>query len=65
MRTISAGGMHGMALLGNGMVQAWGGNGAGQLGDGTETNRFHPDLRAWSVWRVRRSRGPGSTRWHC
>jgi len=32
---ISAGANHALALLSNGTVQAWGYNGAGQLGDGT------------------------------
>ncbi|GII27975.1 hypothetical protein Pmi06nite_14170 [Planotetraspora mira] len=37
---ISAGVSHSLALLANGTIEAWGGNGSGQLGDGTTTN--HP-----------------------
>jgi alpha-tubulin suppressor-like RCC1 family protein len=34
---ISAGGTHGLALLSNGTIMAWGENESGQLGDGTHT----------------------------
>jgi alpha-tubulin suppressor-like RCC1 family protein len=40
--SISAGGQHTLALLANGTVMAWGGNGFGQLGDGTTTIRAVP-----------------------
>ena len=33
---------HGLALLADGSVRAWGRNGAGQLGDGTTTSRLAP-----------------------
>jgi alpha-tubulin suppressor-like RCC1 family protein len=36
-KSVVAGGVHALALLNDGMVMAWGGNGAGQLGDGTTT----------------------------
>lgn len=39
---VSAGGTHSLALDSNGSVWAWGGNGVGQLGDGTTTNRSTP-----------------------
>jgi alpha-tubulin suppressor-like RCC1 family protein len=39
---ISAGGSYDLALLSNGTVKAWGANGSGQLGDGTNTTRFAP-----------------------
>lgn len=35
---IAAGAEHGLALLSNGTVMAWGDNESGQLGDGTQTN---------------------------
>ena len=38
---VSAGG-HSLALMSDGTVWAWGGNGAGQLGDGTTTHRLTP-----------------------
>jgi alpha-tubulin suppressor-like RCC1 family protein len=40
--SISAGGLHTLALLANGSVMAWGNNGFGQLGDGTTTTREVP-----------------------
>ena len=39
---IAAGAQHGLALLSNGTVMAWGANGNGQFGDGTETNSDVP-----------------------
>ncbi len=42
VRSVSAGGDHGLALLSNGTVKAWGSNEFGQLGDGTETSRPIP-----------------------
>lgn len=39
---ISAGTGHSVAVLTNGSVLAWGANGAGQLGDGTNITRFIP-----------------------
>ncbi|SDY79831.1 Alpha-tubulin suppressor [Asanoa ishikariensis] len=42
VRSVSAGFSHGLALLSNGTVKAWGSNEFGQLGDGTETSRPIP-----------------------
>ncbi len=39
---IACRGRHSLALLADGTVRAWGGNGDGQLGDGTTTNRNVP-----------------------
>ncbi|HWX97770.1 MAG TPA: hypothetical protein VNZ01_13095 [Solirubrobacteraceae bacterium] len=39
---VSSHGGHVLALLNNGTVMAWGGNGSGQLGDGTTENRSLP-----------------------
>jgi alpha-tubulin suppressor-like RCC1 family protein len=39
---IAAGSQHSLALCSDGTVAAWGGNGAGQLGDNTTTIRFVP-----------------------
>ncbi|MCW3029676.1 MAG: hemicentin-2-like [Solirubrobacterales bacterium] len=39
---VSAGGLHSLALLANGTVMAWGNNGFGQLGDGTNGTREVP-----------------------
>jgi alpha-tubulin suppressor-like RCC1 family protein len=39
---ISAGGLHSLALLGNGTVMAWGANQFGQMGNGTETGSDVP-----------------------
>ncbi|WP_195911052.1 RCC1-like domain-containing protein [Streptomyces kaniharaensis] len=40
--SIAAGFSHSLALLGNGLIVAWGDNANGQLGDGTTTNRNMP-----------------------
>ncbi|SNT10646.1 Alpha-tubulin suppressor [Asanoa hainanensis] len=42
VRAVSAGARHGLALLSNGTVKAWGGNDFGQLDDGTHTSRPIP-----------------------
>ena len=42
MITIAAGGLHSLALRGDGTVWAWGYNGSGQLGDGTVQMRLTP-----------------------
>jgi alpha-tubulin suppressor-like RCC1 family protein len=42
VRSVSAGGDHGLALLSNSTVKAWGSNEFGQLGDGTLTSRPVP-----------------------
>ncbi|MGD9972971.1 MAG: PQQ-binding-like beta-propeller repeat protein, partial [Desulfatirhabdiaceae bacterium] len=39
---ISAGGHHSLALKSDGTVWAWGSNGGGQIGDGTNQDRFEP-----------------------
>ena len=41
---VSAGHYFSLALLKNGTVMAWGTNGSGQLGDGTDTSRSQPTL---------------------
>ena len=40
---IAAGGSHSLAVSTNGTLWAWGGNGNGQLGDGTTTNQWLPE----------------------
>jgi alpha-tubulin suppressor-like RCC1 family protein len=40
--SVSGGRLHSLALLSNGTVEAWGFNGAGQLGDGTTTSTDGP-----------------------
>ncbi|MEV4537924.1 cell wall anchor protein [Asanoa sp. NPDC049518] len=42
VRAVSAGFAHGLALLSDGTVKAWGSNEFGQLGDGTRTSRPIP-----------------------
>jgi alpha-tubulin suppressor-like RCC1 family protein len=39
---VAAGGEHGLALRGDGVVEAWGANGFGQLGDGMKKHRALP-----------------------
>ncbi len=39
---IAAGNFFSLALLSDGTIKAWGANGSGQLGDGTQTNRTTP-----------------------
>jgi alpha-tubulin suppressor-like RCC1 family protein len=41
---VAAGSSHNLVLCSDGTLAAWGGNGAGQLGDGTETRRLVPVL---------------------
>ena len=52
MTRAAAGGTHSVAMAQNGSVWAWGGNAAGQLGDGTTTNRQTPVqiLRSDGTW---------------
>lgn len=40
--SIAAGGSHTCALLATGVIRCWGGNGLGQLGDGSRTQRLLP-----------------------
>lgn len=42
VRAVAAGGVHACALSAAGGLWCWGGNGAGQLGDGSTTNRSAP-----------------------
>ncbi|WP_179266098.1 RCC1 domain-containing protein [Asanoa hainanensis] len=42
VRAVSAGDNHGLALLSNGTVKAWGSNESGELGDGTQVSRTIP-----------------------
>jgi alpha-tubulin suppressor-like RCC1 family protein len=41
-RVVGGGDNHSLAIAKNGAVLAWGSNAGGQLGDGTQTTRFHP-----------------------
>ena len=47
--TIAAGGSHSLALKKDGTVWAWGGNGAGQLGDGTWTLLRWAPVQVWGL----------------
>lgn len=40
--SIAAGKSHSLAIKSDGTLCAWGGNGHGQLGDGTTTERYSP-----------------------
>jgi alpha-tubulin suppressor-like RCC1 family protein len=40
--SVAGGGLHSLALLGSGTVEAWGNNGFGQLGDGTTEHKHVP-----------------------
>ena len=40
--SLSAGGAHTCGVTPNGSIYCWGANGSGQLGDGTQTDRFTP-----------------------
>ena len=42
VRFVAGGRDHGLAVLGDGTVRAWGANTYGQLGDGTTTRRTSP-----------------------
>ena len=42
VRDLTAGAGHSCAVLNNGQVRCWGGNGSGQLGDGTELGKRAP-----------------------
>ena len=44
--SVSAGAVHSLATGGSGVIWAWGGNQASQLGDGTTTNRRTPSRSA-------------------
>ena len=44
--TVSAGSCHGAAIKTDGTLWTWGGNGTGQLGEGTTTNRSSPGTTA-------------------
>ena len=42
VRFVTGGRDHGLAVLGDGTVRAWGANTYGQLGDGTTSRRISP-----------------------
>ena len=48
---VAGGGYHAAALKSDGTVMAWGANGAGQLGDGTTTDRSSPVASSSRVMR--------------
>ncbi|GAB3845506.1 hypothetical protein GCM10028822_04040 [Hymenobacter terrigena] len=52
-RSVSAGGMHTLAIRTDGTLWAWGNNGYGQLGDGTITDRTEPvQITRYGGWRT-------------
>jgi alpha-tubulin suppressor-like RCC1 family protein len=53
-RDVAAGTWHSLALLDNGTVWAWGGNGSGQVGDGTTMDRARPVQVAGGLFGVAR-----------
>ena len=62
IKAIATGASHSLALAGDGTLRAFGGNGAGQLGDGTTTDRYSPVTVAGALGRHRDRRGRRRTR---